>query len=353
VAGPEPLPATGPSTQAAAGGMPAEVEPRRLVKRALQVVVLLGLLLLVAWLAPGLDAVRDRLTGAAPGWIAVAIVFEVLSAFSYVLMFKPVFCSLMPWRSAAELGLSEVGTGSIVPASGIGGVALGAWVLSRAGMSAQTIARRSVAFLLLKSSVNFAAVTVVGVLVFAGIIGPSQPAWLTLVPAALAALVIVGVVLIGKLPAGPPPSEDDGKLRRFWAHARTALVTGVAESGVLLRRREAVLFAGIIGYWAWDNLALWATFHAVGYSPGPSVILLAYLIGQLGGLIPIPGGIGGIDGGLIGTFVVYGAPAAATTAAVLAYRLILFWVPLLIGAVAFVSLRRSMERPGGFIPCAH
>jgi uncharacterized membrane protein YbhN (UPF0104 family) len=351
VARPELVPEAGPQATPG-GGLPAEVDSRRLLRRALQVVVLLGLLVLVALLAPGLGSVRKHLEGAAPGWIALAIVFEVLSAFSYVLMFRPVFCSLMPWRSAAELGLAEVGTGSIVPASGIGGVALGAWVLSRAGMAAPTIARRSVAFLLLKSSVNFAAVTVVGLLVFLGVLGPSQPVWLTLVPAVLAAVVIVLVALIAKIPAGPPPGEGDGKARRLWAHSRAALVTGTAEAGMLLRRHPPALIIGIVGYWAWDNLALWATFRAVGSSPGPSVILLAYLIGQLGGLIPIPGGIGGIDGGLIGTFVVYGAPAAATTAAVLAYRLILFWVPLLLGAVAFVSLRRSLARPGGFIPCA-
>src|SRR6185369_12741077 len=71
VAGPEPLPATGPTAQAAAGGMPAEVEPRRLARRALQVILLLGLLLLVALLAPGLGSVRDRLAGASPGWIGV------------------------------------------------------------------------------------------------------------------------------------------------------------------------------------------------------------------------------------------------------------------------------------------
>jgi hypothetical protein len=69
---------------------------------------------------------------------------------------------------------------------------------------------------------------------------------------------------------------------------------------------------------------------------------MGYLIGQLGGLLPIPGGVGGIDGGLIGTLIVYGAPAAATAAAVLAYRLILFWLPLLGGAVAFVALRRAL-----------
>jgi len=79
---------------------------------------------------------------------------------------------------------------------------------------------------------------------------------------------------------------------------------------------------------------------------------LGYLIGQLGGLLPIPGGIGGIDGGLIGTLIVFGADASSATAAVLAYRIILFWIPLAMGGVAFVSLQRSLARPGGFIPCA-
>jgi uncharacterized membrane protein YbhN (UPF0104 family) len=71
---------------------------------------------------------------------------------------------------------------------------------------------------------------------------------------------------------------------------------------------------------------------------------MGYLIGQLGGLLPIPGGIGGIDGGLIGTLVVYGAPVGATAAAVLLYRVILFWLPLLIGVVALASLRRALAR---------
>ncbi|MCW3022396.1 MAG: flippase-like protein [Conexibacter sp.] len=314
--------------------------------------MLLAALVLVALLAPGLGEVRTRLKDASPGWLALAVAFEVLSSLSYVVMFRPVFCSIMRWRSALQLGLSEVGTGSIIPASGAGGIALGAWVLSRAGMPAETIARRSIAFLLLKSSVNFAAVTVVGLLVFLGVLGPPQSVWLTLVPAVLAAAAIALVVLVGRLPAGPPPSADDGRLLRLWRSARAALVTGVAEAGVLLRRHDPLLIIGIVGYWAWDNLALWATFHAVGYTPGASVILLAYLIGQLGGLLPIPGGVGGIDGGLIGTFVVFGAPAAAATAAVLAYRIILFWIPLIMGAMAFFALRRSMARPGGFIPCA-
>jgi uncharacterized protein (TIRG00374 family) len=74
------------------------------------------------------------------------------------------------------------------------------------------------------------------------------------------------------------------------------------------------------------------------------VILMGYLIGQLGGLLPLPGGIGGIDGGLIGTLIVFGTPAAVTAAAVLAYRLILFWLPLVAGGPMFISLWRQLGR---------
>lgn len=70
---------------------------------------------------------------------------------------------------------------------------------------------------------------------------------------------------------------------------------------------------------------------------------MGYLIGQLGGLLPIPGGLGGLDGGLLGALVVYGLPAAPAAAAILAYRLILFWLPLLLGGTAFASLRRSLQ----------
>ena len=90
---------------------------------------------------------------------------------------------------------------------------------------------------------------------------------------------------------------------------------------------------------------LWATFEAFGADVPLTVVLMGYLIGQLGGLLPIPGGVGGIDGGLIGTLIVYGAPAAATTAAVLAYRVILFWLPLVGGGIAFFSLRRALDNP--------
>ena len=118
----------------------------------------------------------------------------------------------------------------------------------------------------------------------------------------------------------------------------------MSEALRLLGTGNPAIVLGSLGYWAFDNLVLWACFHAFGVNPPLTVVLMGYLIGQLGGLLPIPGGIGGIDGGLIGTLIVYGAPAAATAAAVLAYRVILFWVPLVLGVPAFASLRRNLGR---------
>jgi uncharacterized protein (TIRG00374 family) len=128
-------------------------------------------------------------------------------------------------------------------------------------------------------------------------------------------------------------------------HARKALVGGTGEAVQIVRSRNVLVITGSIGYWAWDNAVLWATFHAFGYSPPLTVILMGYLIGQLGGLLPIPGGLGGIDGGLIGTLIVYGTPAATTAAAVLVYRVILFWLPLIAGGIAFSSLRHGLNNP--------
>src|SRR4051812_31911165 len=149
--------------------LPREFEPRAIRRRALWVIALIGALILIVALAPGLGDVRDKLAGADPAWLAVGIALEAASAASYVLMFRPVFCPRMSWRTSVEIGLAEVGVGSLVPASGAGGLALGAWILSQGGMPAEKIARRSGAFFLIKSSVNFVAVAVLGTLMALGV----------------------------------------------------------------------------------------------------------------------------------------------------------------------------------------
>lgn len=333
--------------------LPSELDTRRLIRRTLEVVALLAAVGLVVVLAPGLGEVRDLLGDAKPAWIALAVGLELLSCMSYVLMFRPIFCRRMTWRTASRIGWSELGVGSIVPASGAAGLALGAWALVQGGMSGERVARRSVAFFLIKSSVNFVAVAVLGTLMAIGLFGPSLSPWLTAVPAALSIFVITVILLLPRIGEGAPAAPDASRFKRWVAVARQTLLRGTHESIEIVRTGDPRVLAGAIGYWAWDNAVLWATFKAFGASVPITVVLMGYLIGQLGGLLPIPGGVGGIDGGLIGTLIVFGAPAAATAAAVLAYRVILFWLPLLGGSVAFVSLRRQLRREpdGVFARC--
>jgi uncharacterized membrane protein YbhN (UPF0104 family) len=70
---------------------------------------------------------------------------------------------------------------------------------------------------------------------------------------------------------------------------------------------------------------------------------MGYLIGELGGLIPVPGGIGGVDAGLVGTLALYNVSLTPAAGAVLIYRAIALWVPAVVGAGAFIVLRRTLR----------
>jgi uncharacterized membrane protein YbhN (UPF0104 family) len=302
------------------GPLPRGLDSRSLRRRALQIAVVLVIVGVGAALAPGLGDVRRRLEGAQPGWLGVAIVLELLSCLSYVLMFRPIFCARMSRRTSYQLGVSELAVGSLVPASGAAGLAFGAWALRKRGMPVQEIA------------VNFSAVVVVGIAMWLGV-GPHVSPALTLLPAVVAIVAIAAVSLIPFVQA-----------RRGWtSRTAVALGDGIGDAARLLGRRDWRVIAGSAGYWAFDNAVLWACLHAFGETPPLTLVLMGYLIGQLGGLLPIPGGLGGIDGGLLGAVVIYGLPAAAAAAAILAYRLILFWLPLILGGAAFASLRKGLQ----------
>ena len=314
------------------GPLPLGLDSRSLRRRALQIAAVLVIVGLGAALAPALGDLRQRLQGAHPGWLGVALVLELLSCLSYVLMFRPIFCARMSLRTSYRLGMSQLAVGSLVPASGAAGLAFGAWALRKRGMAVHDIARRTVAFFALKSAVNFVAVAVVGIAMWLGV-GPHVSPALTLLPAVLAMAAIAAVSLIPFIHA-----------RRGWtSRTAVALGEGIGEAVRLLARRDWRVIAGSAGYWAFDNAVLWACLHAFGETSPLTVVLMGYLIGQLGGLLPLPGGLGGIDGGLLGALVVYGIPATAAAAAIIAYRLILFWLPLVLGGAALASLRKGLQ----------
>ncbi len=324
---------------------PPELDRTRIRKRIATLgVVILAVVAIIA-LVPGLAGLRSRFAHADAAWLLAGAVLKVLSGVSYVVVFRAVFCERMSWRLSSEIGFAELGANAVIPVGGAGGLALGAWALHRGGMDGDRIARRSVAFFMLTSVPNVVGVIVLGfgiaLGVFAGRAGPA----LTLLPAAVAAAAIALTIASGRWAAGAQRRvyERRGAHSRL-ARALGALSSGVQESLELLAGGSPLLLGGLVGYLAFDLAVLWATFNAFGSSPGIPILCIAYLLGELGGLIPVPGGIGGVDLGLVGALVLYHVPVGLATAAVLAYRALALIVPAALGLPAFLLLRRSLAR---------
>jgi uncharacterized membrane protein YbhN (UPF0104 family) len=313
-----------------------------------RILILAGVILAavaVVTLVPGLDGLRSRFARADPAWLVGGAALKVLSGVCYVAVFRAVFCARMSWRVSSEIGFSELGANAVFPTGGAGGLALGAWALHRSGMSDERIARRSVAFFLLTSVPNVVGVIVLGFGLAVGLFPGRAGLALTLIPALIATAAVIGTIGAGRWAkrAQRRAHERRGPGSRL-ARILGALGSGVHEALELLRHPSPVLLLALLGYLWFDVAILWATFHAFGASPQVAILSLAYLVGELGGLIPVPGGIGGVDAGLVGTLVLYHVSATEATAAVLAYRTLALLVPAVLGAAAFVLLRRSLSR---------
>ncbi len=348
-------PASEPSRPQAANvraddlAVPEELSARRLRSRLLIGAGLVIVVIVVVALLPGLGELRALLARAQPGWLALGAFLKVLSGLGYVAVFRMVFCRRMRWRVACEIGMSELGANALFPTGGAGGLALGAWALRRGGMSVEEIARRTVAFFLLTSVPNVLAVIGIGLGLAVGLF-PGESHWaLTILPAVIATGAIAATLLAGRLAArlqrrleADDRSAPSRRVRAVWGTAR-AVADGVDEALALLREGNLLLVGGLIAYLAFDVMVLWVGFQAFGVTVPLAVVWMAYLIGELGGLIPIPGGIGGVEAGLVGMLVLYGVRLAPATAAVLAYRAIALWVPAVLGSIAFVALRRTLR----------
>jgi uncharacterized protein (TIRG00374 family) len=328
----------------AGGSMSAQSRHLRngLISLAIFFALVAALLLAV----PGLRSAGEKITDANLAWVAAGVGFELLSCGGYVVLFELVF--KMERRFSRRLALSELAVNSVVSVSGIGGIALGAWVLRTKGVSVERIARRSVLLFVLTSAVNVSAVALIGILMWLGLLPGSQDALLTLLPAALAIATIAATLavaaLAGRLAVRQRLSE--GRIHV----ALVAISDGVRAALRLIGRREPRLL-GAVGYWLFDTLVLYVCLLAYGPSPAFWVVAMAYLVGLMANSIPIPAGLVAVEGGLIGMLVLFHVrPVAAVVAAVVTYRAISLWLPALIGSAAFFSLRREIGEPVGTSP---
>jgi uncharacterized membrane protein YbhN (UPF0104 family) len=289
---------------------------------------------------PGVDEVRDRLANADPWWVAVSGACSLGSSLGFVLALWGAFDRVPPGRAALDLGLAEQGANVLLPAGGSSGPAFGTFVMRRAGVPGDLAAERHVALFLITSGVSLGALVLAGVGVATGVLpgGDESIAW-TLLPAAAGAAGI-GLALAfahGDVPAEP---RGAGRLRHGVWRLRRFLHAGVRTSVDLLRHGDVLLPIGAVAYYAFDVAALGASFEAFGGGGPPlGTFVLAYTLGHAGALLPTPGGVGGTDGGLIGSFALYGAPLGLATAAVLGYRVFQLGVPVVLGAISLIRIR--------------
>jgi uncharacterized membrane protein YbhN (UPF0104 family) len=312
------------------------LQRRALRARALTVLILAicGLTLLVA--VPGLRKVLADMRHIAASWLLVAVCLELGSCFGYVVIFRQFF-DRIPARIARQLAWTEMGSGALLPGGGVGSLAAGGWLMHLGGMPTRTILRRSSGLFFLTSATSVLALIGGGLLLGSGLSGHSTPL--------LSGAPIVAGFLAAAVAIALPSLLRHGPQRWQRSKALSALIAGIQEAETaLLRPRWRLL--GAIAYLGCDIAALWATLHAVGYSPPLATLLLGYIIGYLANTVPIPGGVGALEAGLVGTLVLYGAPATRTAAAVLVYHAIAFWIPSLGGLLAYREVRHELASGG-------
>jgi uncharacterized protein (TIRG00374 family) len=199
-------------------------------------------------------------------------------------------------------------------------------------------------------AVYMVSLVVAGLGLRLGLLAGPAPAGLTLVPALVAAGVLALALSMLYLAdaaerrltqrasrARPQAAERWKRAAGFPRALRDGLRTAAA---VVKAHRGAAPAAA--AYWAFDIAALWASFRAFGHAPPVGVLVLGYFVGSLANALPLPGGIGGVEGGMIGAFLGFGVNGSLAVLAVLAYRTISYWLPTLPGAVAYVRLRRTV-----------
>lgn len=302
----------------------------RLLTIALLVAVLVSLLLA----APGLQTVASEISHVSGGWLILAAALELASCASFVVVFRHFFTAV-PARGARDLAWTEMGSGALLPGGGVGSLAVGGWLLHQAGMPTRKIVRASSGLFFLTSAVNVVALIGGGFLLASGLSAGRHGLLQVGLPILAGSVAVATALAAARLRQRRSLVADSS-----WS---AQLLSGIGAAEHALRHPSWRL-VGAIGYLGFDIAVLCATLSGVGYSPPLAVLILGYIIGYLANLIPVPGAVGVLEGGLAGTLVLYGAPLAEATAGVLVYHAIAFWIPSIGGLLGYRGLRRDGAR---------
>ena len=337
-----------------AGGPHLHLDRRKVLVGAVFVVLsLVALYLLLPQLA-GLEETWQRIEEGNPYWLLLAALLTVGMFGGYVALFQSVFVragSRLTWRESYQICMAGLAASRLFSAGGAGGLVLTAWALRRSGMDPRMVADRTISFLVLQYLIYTVAIIVSGYGLAYGLFPGTSPFSLTVVPATLALVV----TLLGLSVAFVPTNFERrlrgwanehgriGRLAQKLANVPASASAGMRDALAHIRERDPALL-GAVAFWAFQIAVLWAAFEAFGDAPPIAVLVLGFFVGMLGNLLPLPGGIGGVDGGMIGAFAALGTSAGLAVVAVLVYRGFTFWLPTIPGAVAYLQLRRTVER---------
>jgi uncharacterized protein (TIRG00374 family) len=331
-------------------------DPKRLIQTAVAVVLLLVAIYVVVPKLFDLQDALGKIGDGDPLWIALGVVFCVAMFAAYVALFRGVVSERvihLNWRESYQITMAGLAATRLFSAGGAGGILLTYWALRKAGMERRQSVCRMVAFLVVLYSVYLLAIAVFGTLLWTGVLSGEAPLAGTLIPAGLAAAAIVIGLVIALLPDDferrieRHTSGRFGKIARRLATAPATFAQGTRTAITFVRQPSAgaLAFGGAIGFWAANIAILWASFHAFDVSVPLGVVIQGFFLGMVANLIPFaPGGVGAVDAGMIGAFVLFGVPSAEVFAAVLTYRVIAFWLPIPPGIIAFFQLRNTVNR---------
>jgi uncharacterized protein (TIRG00374 family) len=311
----------------------------------------------------GLDEALHRFDQAVWYWLIVALGFTVAGFAAYGALFRGVLAGAdedlrrrLDLKASYEITIAGFAASRVFSAGGAGGVALTYWALRRAGMARRRAACRMVAFLALLYSIYLLALLLFGILLRTGVLPGENPLGGTIIPAAVAGVALLLVGLIALIPGDVERRlrrlSTGKRQRRRISHLAARLATGPAIVATGIRtaidfirypRRGALGLAGALGFWAANIGTLWASFEAFGGNVPVAVLVQGFFVGMVANLLPSPaGGLGTIDAGMIGAFLLFGVPGGLVFPAVLIYRVMAFWLPIPPGIVAYVQLRRTV-----------
>jgi uncharacterized protein (TIRG00374 family) len=303
----------------------------------------------------GLEDTWRRIEDGSPYWMLVALLFGCGMFFSYVAMFRGIFLaagsSRIDWRASYQITMAGLAASRIFAAGGAGGLVLTAWALRRSGMRKRVVADKTLTFLILTYMPYMAALIVCGLGLRLGIFHGPAPFGLTVVPAIIAVILTAIGVSTALVPTDLQRrlegfARGHGKLGK-WAQ-RLANLPASASAGMRdalqhLRHPDPAL-AGAVLFWAFQVAVLWASFHAFGDAPPLAVLTQAFFVGMFGNLLPMPGGVGGVEGGMIASLAAFEVDAGQAVVAVLLFRAVTFWLPLIPGVIAYFQLRKTVDR---------